>query len=361
MAATAKTDKPDPQFDVWRTILAEHEAGKTPKEYSIKLAVDEIHSGFYRNRARAYAYWVDGKGVQRCRINNKDVVDERRMAYDFMFCWKDPVKREFYDTFLKDGVWPDESAAVVKSNNAPEDDTIEGVTADIENLRFEADLIMEKGPAKDQDAADRAADISVRLGQLHTKADNLRKVEGQPALEEQRRINDKWRPTIDLASIYKEIKKVVVDPFLAAERRRIDEENRIAAQKVREAEEARRKAEDERLRKIQEEEARQIAAGTDPDDIDVEAIEQKVAPPPPIPDEPEPVFVTQAAPRAGTGGRKVHQRAVVSAKIVDWDAFWNAIKTRDDVKEFVQAIADKAAKGGNPIAGTEKTEGSTSV
>lgn len=343
--------KSNPQFDIWRIILAEHDAGKGPKEYSIKLSVDEIHSGFYRNRGRAYAYWIDAKtNKQRCRVNTQDVTDDNRMAYDFMFCWKDPVSRAAYDVFLKDGVWPDQSAVVVASNKAPDDDSHEGVLADVENLRFEADRVMALGAASDQDAADRASDIATRLGQLHSKAEVLRKAEGAPALEAKRLIDDKWRVVTDLASIYKNIKGVVVDPFLKAQQKKIDAEN-ARLKKIADDAAAEAEAENHRLEQLHKQRVE--------DALDMG--ETPPATPEPAYVAPVQEFVPIPKAQAGTTGRKTGLRTVVTANIDDWDVLWGAVKTRDDVKEFIQAIADKAARGGNPLAGTTKNDGSRAV
>lgn len=327
--------QPDPQFDKWRQRLKDHAAGRnTP------LAVDEIVPGFYRNRGRAYAFWyipdkADPKAppVLRARVNSQNI-DLDRACYSMPYCWKEPVTREWYDEYLKTGTWPDQHTAVTQSNNAPPDDTPEGVQADIENLAFQVDLLFKKGAAKTQTEADQAADLSDRLSKLWKKADDLRKVQKQPHLDASREVDDKWRPALDLALVYKDIKKVIIQPFLDAENARIEAENA----RIREEQERVRR---ENAQKQKEAEDRAWAAGEDPDGVFV--------PPEPVPETP-PELLAPAS--AGTRGKKVSGRKVVTAHIEDWDALWKALKDRDDVKEFLQGIADKAAKGGNPLPGT---------
>ena len=340
------------QFAVWRNKLA----GKdTP------LAADEVFAGFYQNRGRAYAYWWrtdtgEDAGIVswtlRLRIDGKDITDENRPFTDFPYAWKNPVSRDAYDEYMKTGKWPGQNAVVQStlSNNPPDGDTLESIRDQIDALAAEARRLVKAGAAKSKDAVDQAADVATRLGELRSKADKLRSVEKQPFLDGGRDVDAKWKPVIDEADIYRQIKAAVCDPWLREENARIDAINRENARKAKEAADRAAEEEEALLRQHREAQKKADEEGTIPPPAPkLEEVKLEYVAPEPI-----------AAASAGTR-KKVTGRKVITAIITDWDKLWTVMKEREDVKEFFQSIADKAAKGGNPLAGTESSEGSKAV
>ena len=352
ITVTKKPFKGDDQFAVWRNKLA---GGDTP------LAPDEVFAGFYQNRGRAYAYWWrpdTGEAAAivswtlRLRIDGKDITDANRPFTDFPYAWKNPVSREAYDEYIATGKWPGQNAVVQEtlSNNPPEGDTLESIRDQIDSLAAEARRLVKAGAAKSKDAVDQAADVATRLSELRSKADKLRAVEKQPFLDGGRDVDSKWKPIIEEADIYRQIKSAVCDPWLREENERIAAINRENARKAKEA--ADRAAEEEEALLRQHRDAQKKA-------------DEEGTVPPPAP-KLEEVKLEYVAPpllesaRAGTR-KAVTTRKVITAIITDWDKLWSVMKDREDVKEFFQSIADKAAKGGNPLAGTESSEGSKAV
>lgn len=323
--------------------------GKVPGG-PIMLQGDAPESGYYRGQSKdkqtgvstSYAalFYYTGRlrqeGVLLSKRNGRDW-DEDKARYAWPFVSKRPVSKEDYETFIATGTWPGESALVTASlsNEAPDENTPEGVEAQINALAAEVKKLLEKGAAKTKDEADNAADVATRLGSLYTKADELRKVEKRPHYEETLRVDDKWRPILSAAAIYSRIKGEVLKPWLDAENlrlKRVHEEAQIAHAAAVAAAAM---------------EAAKTPAG---EGEEGEGGGAAPAPEPVIPAAP----ILQTA-KAGSRGRSISSRSETSGKINDLQAAlaWVSKTYPDALLAFVQEKVTMAAKAGITADGCE--------
>ena len=322
----------DPQWDHWRNAL---------KGQRGPISDGNPESGFYRNRNIPYAYWKDAAGTLHCHINGKACLDMDRANTAWPFASKEPVTRAAYDAVLSTGTWPDQHEAVTTlSNSSPVDpDSLEGVKAQIDILANEADMIMKKGAAKTQIEADRAADVAVRLGELWTKADNLRKVEKRPHYDKAVAVDNKWAPLLKAAEIYSFIKGKVIKPFLDAENIRLEQERQALIAKQQEEQ---KKRDEERQAIIDHHNA----------EVEAARIENKPLPEPPQnfdlgPELEEAPYIPPVQhASAGTRGRGVSGRKKMVARIDDYAAALASFAQHEEVKTLVQNLATKQARIG---------------
>lgn len=333
-AITEITKPEDDQFANWRKRLK--------GDMSPPVRDGKPDSGFYRNRNVPVAFWRGTAGNLKCHIGGRPCTDELRAFDTWPFVAEHPVTKAVYDDFLRTGTWPDQNHTVTLSNQIPLDDnTIEGLEAQIDMLANEADMLMKKGAAKTQIEADHAADVATRLGELWTKTDNLRKVEKQPHLDAERLVDDKYRPALATASIYSRIKAVIIKPFLDAENARIEKARLEAAA-----------ADRKRLQNI--EDKRKADAAAHAKAVADAAAANAPPPPPPAPpqeEEPPPPMPEFAPASAGTRGRSVHARTKKVALIEDYPAALASFAQHEQVKALVQDLANKQAKIGMATPG----------
>lgn len=306
------TEQQQDQYSFWRRRMA----GEV-----IPIHDGEPQAGFYRltskdGGSQPVAYWFARDGSLRCRIGEKDV-SEQTANERWPWASKRPISHEVYKLVLSGGAWPDQHEAVTRDRQnsaaAPDDDSFEALKDRIEDLARDADALIKAGAAADQDAANRAGDLANRLGELQKKADDARADEKKPHDEAAKAVQTKWRPLLNRADIYRDIKLHVITPFLQAE-----------AKRQREAEEAARKAALEAA-----------AAGA------------------PMP-EPAPV---RAAPKAGSAGRRsVALRSVKVVTITDRAALLAYFANSERLTELLQDMAEKAVRAGAEVPGVNVTE-----
>lgn len=328
------------QYDFWRRRL---------KGEVIPIHDGEPQAGFYRNGAAAVAYWFGKDGKIRCRVDNKDVPEQDAMER-WPFASKKPVSHEAYKAKLESGDWPSESDVVTAdieiARTDPNAGTFEGLQKRIKRLAIEADRLIAHGAAIFQEDADRASDIADRLGKLWTQSDNLRKVEKQPHLDAERAVDDKWRPVLTNATIYKRLKEVVVEPLLKAKKR----EKEQAEQAARDAAERARLEAEEAVRKAAEA-AKQANAPN-------ELIEQQAAQ--------AQAAAAAAAARveqvssqrvtAGTRGRSVHLRSAQVVTIEDRAAVLAHFADREEITAVLQTLAERSVKAGIAVPGVKVSD-----
>lgn len=334
---SAAAEKPVDQYDFWRRRL---------KGEAVPIHDGECQAGFYRDGDKAVAVWFKD-GELRCRVNGKDIG-----ANDAMDRWpfisKRPVSHEDYTARIESGTWPGESALVTQSNNAPSDDSFEGIMAQIEEMSREAERLMALGAAKTQSQANEASDVADKLGKLFTKADNARKVEKQPHADAAAAVDDKWRPLTSAASIYKRLKDAVVEPFLKAQRiakEKAEREAREAAARIaREAAEAdadAKRATEEAARSGDTQAAEKAKAAAD-------AAAQRAAAA-----EANANTIAATPITAGTRGRKTSLRSVTVVTIEDRAAVLEFFKDRAELTDLLQSMANTAVKAGFTVPGTK--------
>ena len=305
------------QFATWRRAVAGEQ---------VLLHDGEPNAGFYRVRrngsqASAVAYWRDTKSnILRCHVNGVDVAEN--VAFEqWPYAAREPVTHEVYKARIDTGKWPDmddaafatlPSSREVIGNNQPPDEMallkeqIESASAGIKAY--------EKITSDEMQA--KAQSLRARLLELGGDADKKRDKEKRPHLEAGRIIDKKWKPLVEMAE---------------------GAANMIRA--------AMRGWENEKDRR-----AREAAAKAEANNVAREAAGLA----------PTPVPTPDAAPAPivkGAYGRAASVRIVKVAVIVDQLAVYKAFADRQDVKDLLQKLAQKAIDAGFDVPGVQvKTE-----
>lgn len=268
------------------------------------IDVNDPQTGYYRTRGRGgrympVAFWRDGAGSLRCRVDNLDVLPERAVEL-WPFASKNPVSFEDYTARIETGKWPGEHEAVINHNQAPPENSVEAIAERIEDLAREAAKLIETGAAQSESVADQASDLANTLGELETKADKLRVAEKEPHIAAGRAVDGKWNPLRDKAAEFKRrLKLVVITPFLTRKRDEAMKAN-VAA----------------------------VATGVAPETLP----QQRVT--------------------AGSSKRATALRTHVSAEVENWDALLAHLKEHPEIREAAQRIANASAKAGFALPGT---------
>lgn len=319
-------------------------------------ASDCPQTGWYRHRRlispkgvtpkryewEAVAYWKDSKsGEQRCHINGKSPSDPLRMFEIWPFVYQHPISEETYHTFIQIGRWPETNEVLAdldrRSNEAPPDDSFEGVRDRIDALAAEAVRLIKGGPAKTKAQADAAADVAVRLGELFSLSDKLRKKEKQPHLDAGRDVDAKWNALRKEAEVYKDIKNSVVQPWLAAENARL---KKIAD----DAERERLAAEAKAIPQEAHGAARETPSTGGVTAAATSHVVTQSAPPPSF-----------APAKAGTQ-KTVSSRVEYVAVIDDYALALAHFADHPDIKSVVQNLANKQAKAQMTVPGCRIVE-----
>lgn len=328
-------------YDFWFSALANPE-----KIGSKELPVheNEPQPGFYRMRGKGgsnfdmipVAIWEAGGSI--IVKAGKTICDDPENIWSF--CCRYPVSEEDYHDAMAGKMWPDsppENDRAVAGNNLP-DDPFEALVMEMQGEAEIAAELLAK-PVDNKDTADKVANFSKRVAALGKKADELFAVEKRPVLDEAKRIDDKFRDVRDTAKTLTRKLKDHIDDFLAKE---------MAKERARQAEAA-RIAEEKR---VAAEKAAAAAENTfpNPDDPEAEALKAKAEEAQRAADK----AAKEAEERrvsAGRTGSKVSLRTVKFAVITDYDALLMALKDREEVRELVQSLANRAAKSDHQLPG----------
>lgn len=338
-------------YDFWKRKLAwqiapyVHGAVKPEKPVN-----EDPQPGWYRSRDTAAVIWISNEtGELKCKINGA-MVDRNTMLAQWQSICDRAVSTEDYKARIESGRWPGENAVVTEmlSNNAPEDDSFEGIHAAIDRLADEAKRLMKGGAALTKAAADEAADVADKLGKLYAKAEKARKIEKQPFIDGGKRVDDKWSPLTTVAGIYKMLKDTVVEPFLLAQKR------------AKEAAERKAQAEADRLRReAAEKEAearRMIAAAAPGSNTTAVADAERIAADAAARAETAAATAMEIAATpvtAGTRGRKTSLRTVTVVTIEDRAQVLEFFKHREEITALLQSMAEKAVDAGFAVPGVK--------
>lgn len=371
-------------FDYWTAQLA----GQNPQ-----FVDGDVYLGYWRFKPKGHenggdpvAIWLDGDAVC-CMIGTRVVEDhsnvfntrtdgKQRYTLADLMTWigKAAISYEDYSTRMDTGNWPGMNAEVSKQiaqeaaqandaagighNSAPMNVFAE-LRDQIDALSGEVRKALKAGAAKTKEEADAAADLAERLGKLWNKADRERDTEKRPFLEKCNEIQEKWRPLLEAAAPYKDVKRTVITPFLVAEeakrQAKLDAERAEAARLKKEAEDA--AAEAQRA-------------------LDAAAAEGKTELPPELAEAAAKADAAQAAAeeaekqadttakttvKAGTRGRSTSLRRKMVPKVVDRRIASGALKDEpgflQEVEVLMEKYAAKIVAEGRPMpAGFELVE-----
>ncbi len=326
-------------YEFWRKAL------KDPAKIGTELPVHENdpQPGFYRMNDRdggdmiPVAIWRDSNGDL---VAKAGMMLTRTVDSIWTFCCRHPIEEQVYRGVIAGGSWPDsppENPGI--GHNLPED-PFEALK---EELAGEVEIGREllAKPVENQDDADKVANFAKRISAIGTKAENMFKVEKQPWLDGGRAVDDKFRNVRETAKVLASQLKAHIDAFLKAERERERERQRIAAEdaaaKRRAAEDAARKAADV---SPNPDDPEMVARQQEAERLKAEALKAERD-------------AEERRVQAGRTGSKVSLRTVKSARIVDYGKLVEALKDRDEMKELVQSLANRAARSGVDLPGME--------
>lgn len=298
--------------------------------------------GYYRSRFKdgqwePVALWFEG-GEWKAMRGERMV--EPGDAWNF--CRTHPVSYEAYQKAIDGAGWDDEPPAPAKGHNLPSD-PFEALTLEYAAEKEQAEAFM-KSPITTQDQADKSAIWSKRLAVIAKKATDLHKVEKQPHLDACRNVDNKWRDLKEEPDALSKKLKRHLDAFLQEEARK--ERERQAAARA-EADRIQREAEAARLA------AEKAAAPAEDDTAAIAEHNNRIAEAQRLEDQAAQANRDAQARNASAGrtGAKVSLRTFTFAEITDFDALLTALKDRQEIREVVETLANRAAKSGVELAG----------
>lgn len=361
----------------------------------------EPHCGYYRvlpkggNWEAVGIYPAEEGSNQLYMERSGKTVPRDRFEDLWVWCCRQPVEFEDYQRAIDGGGWEDEAPKAQGTGAIPETaEPIDALTVEFDGeLAVAREMLAE--PIREKPQADRAAQVAVRLMSISNRATKLHDVEKAPILRKGREIDDKWRNLMEgAADIGRKLKKhqeAFLKELERIERERVLAAQREAERKRQEAAEALRKAEEEKRRAAEEAErirraavraaqeaaerakAEQDAAARAKAEQEAEEVRRRAA-------ERADELIEQAArqadtaevaagqavaemlaaerattfvnPSAGRTRAKVSLTTVTLAVVDDWVELFKAVQDRPEVREFLQKIADSAARGRNPLPGT---------
>ena len=252
------------------------------------------------------------------------------------WCCRNPISYEAYNKAIEGAGWDDEPDAPTIGHNLPADPH-EALAVEFASEKEQVETFL-KTPITTKEQADRAAVWSKRVAAISKKATDLHKVEKQPHLEAGRAVDDKWRDLKEEPDALSKKIKRHLDAYLQ-EQQRIELERQRKARE--EAERIQREADAARIA------AEQASARNDNSASEAAAEAERLAQQAAAAEK-----ETQARnASAGRTGAKVSLRTFVYAEITNYDQLLLALKDRPEIKETVEALANRAAKSGVELAG----------
>lgn len=328
-------------YDWWKKALADPSkiGGK-----GLPIHDGNPQPGFYRMRDREggdmipVAIWENKAGEIVAKVGS----EMAKNADDvWTWCCRHPVTEKVYRSVVEGGAWPDSAPVneVVRGmgDNLPED-PFEALKLEIAGEVEIANELLKKGIKSDDDA-DALANLAKRFTTLKNRADKMFDVEKEPWRIGGKAVDDKFRDARGTTGEFAETIKKTLDKYLKMKR---DEEAARVRRAAEEAEAKRRAAEEAERKAMQEARSADEARIADEraarlrreaEEAESEAKARPVS--------------------AGRTGSKVVLRTFKSAKIVDFDKLVDALKKHPDFKEFVQTMADRAARQNIELDGME--------
>jgi hypothetical protein len=314
------------EFQFWRDAIA----GKT-----VVITADAPQSGYYKMRNGRDGIWHPVaiwtvNGAQVCRVGK----DTRAPLDVWTYCAGNPVTKEAAKHAFEHGSWP---------GDAPEIGHNSGDVSLAEQIAEYASIALawlKKTGVKDKTTADIAANYRAKLNQLKKEADDARTAENAPHMAAAKAVDDKWREPIAEAGVTAESLRSALTQFMVAEEKRLREEQ-----------EAARKAEEEFLAK---ERARIEAERAEKLRVDPIAALTDSKPEMPVASlEPLPPPKVQAG---GQRGRKTGLKTVTKYIVTDYAAALSHVKDHPEVRAAVEKVACAQAKSGAAVPGVETKE-----
>lgn len=217
-------------FDWWRDKLA----GKdVPMDTQPK-------QGFYafspskKAAPLPVAIWYNADGAVRCKVGQ----DMRDNVHEYWIsCMRNAITESVYKSVMSGDPWPSE--IVIELSDGTKDSTLighnassdEALLGNIHEWLSRCEKAKKAGAPKNQDDADKLADLATKLSDLCKEADDKRSELNRPHLEAQREINTTWNGKINPGRDMVRDLKALIGQYLTAEnRRRADEAKKMQEQ-----------------------------------------------------------------------------------------------------------------------------------
>lgn len=362
----------------------------------------EPQTGFYAQKARKgnetrdaqeaspVAIWSDESGTHAVIGMSESVTDADRI---WTWVAQNPITYKQYLVWVKNGVVPEahrpkakavkpstkvaeKAPAPVVANNCPIPDKSKigighnggpDISAELAaEIKAETQLVenLIKAGVDSKDTAEKLGECGNRLLALKKKTNAAHKQEKAPWLEGGRAVDDRYKPLIKACDDKVKEARSPIDTWKRQETKRLEiiaeaeraekqrieneriaEENRLAKEKH-EAD----KAEAERTAKEQAE-----LSGASEAEIDATKADEIEAPKLQEAKEIKAVKADVSVGKA-TGKAFTTSRTVTTATILNMDELLGVLKQEPKFIEFVQSLADAAARSGEALAGTEITK-----
>lgn len=287
--------------------------------------------GFYRRRLFKEGPFVP-VAIWRGDDGMIALVDGKSVDASDLWTWvcDKPITEAEYHKVMGGEGWSDEPRAASVPSNMPSDPCDALAVEWAGEKEVAAEILATPIATKDQ--ADQAAVWTKRAANIGKKATDLHKVEKQPALDESRRVDDKWRDLKDEPADFTKRVKRHLDAYLQEEARK---ERERQAEAQREADRIRREAEEAAAAAAKDGNA---DAAAEAERLEAEAKQAE-----------RDAQARNAS--AGRTGAKVSLRTFTFATITDFDALLLALKDRPEIRDCVETLANRAAKSGVELPG----------
>ncbi len=325
---------------------------------ALRVHESEPQQGYFRVRKKdspwepVAFFYPENSDTMIAYRSGKEVRDINAL---WTFACRNPISYEAYEKAMDGKGFADEpKAAPGIGDNSETADDYEKLRIEYLGEKEMAEEFLKK-PVATQDDADRAAIWAKRLSDITKRAEEFHGIEKRPHLDAGRAVDERWRELKEEPKALSTKLKRSIDTF-AAEQRRIEE---ARARKAREEEEALRIAAQKKIdeAKAAAEESRYKSDIADffgePSPATVELAEKAMAEAKALQDAADLKAKESVAQnfQAGRTGAKVATRTFKSAVIEDYDILLMALKDRDEVKELVQSLANRAAKADFKLPG----------
>lgn len=309
----------------------------------------EPEQGYFRVRKKGepwepVAIWFDAERDEWLAYRSGREV---RAEDIWMWACRNPITHEAYEKAMAgDGFDDEPRTAPGIGDNSGEADPFDALTIEYLGEKEMAEEFM-KTPVETQDQSDKVAIWCDRILKIRSKAQALHKAEKQPFLDGGKAVDNKWRGLAhdkdgETTELIAKLRAHNMS-FLKKKAREEEERQRKAredAERIRrEAAEAARKAQEsdqqsEKDREAAAKEADRLAAQARQAEQEAEA--RRV--------------------NSGRTGSKMGLRVEKKGEITDYDMFVMAVRNRDEVKELMQSLANRAAKSGFQVDGMKIVE-----
>ena len=305
----------------------------------------EFQCGYFRVRKKGgnwepVGIYPDDDGVVVAFRGDRQVTDIHEL---FTWACRQPVTFDAYMAAQEGKGWEDDPPATAGiGDNSAEADPFDALNIEYLGEKELAEEFM-KTPVATQAQADKVAVWCDRISKVKSRAKALHTEEKRPWLEGGAKCDDKWRPLAhdkdgETTALIARLRNHLT-PFLLAQKRAEEERQRNAREEA------------ERVRR----EADEVAARAREMDGEQDAVQREVA----RQAAEEAAARVRAAEReaearkitAGRTGAKTGIRVEKKGEIVDYDAFVMAVRNRDEVRELMQSLANRAAKSGFQVDG----------